>query len=419
MKGKLFDERLMRRVRESFYYLDRDATGTSRLFFDNAGGSCRLKAAENKFHEIDMIPDCSERNHRMAHFLQEIEERGKNDIRTIFNVKGGSIVTSLTASQTMFQIVGTIAENIPGSNMVTSILEHPSSYDAVAHYAKKTNREMRVAKSNPKTGGVDVNEIVKLIDDDTCLLSVMYASNISGAVYDIPEIIRKARAKKPDLYLVVDAVQHAPHAMMDFSALEVDAVTFAPYKFFGVRGMGVGYVSNRLANLPHHKLAGKKQEEWELGSPAPAQYAMVTELVSYVCSLSDKTGEGRRTRFADGMKKISLHERALLYHLLEGTENMPGLRHINHVHVLMDGVDLTKRDLIIGIGFDNIDYAAAVREYEKRNIIVYERIVSSLYSKRMLESFNLEGAIRVSPLHCNDLTDIEQFLKVTTEIAKL
>jgi len=59
-----------------------------------------------------------------------------------------------------------------------------------------------------------------------------------------------------------------------------------------------------------------------------------------------------------------------------------------------------------------------VREYEKRNVIVYERISSSLYSKRMLDSFGIDGAVRVSPLHCNSPADIDKFLQVTLEIAK-
>ena len=421
-QGKLFDENVMAGIRNSFYYLDEDANGKKRLFFDNAGGSFRLKKAEEEFRRVDMIPDCSERHHKMALYLQSVEEAGKDDVRTIFNVKGGSIVTSLTASQAMFSMVCAVAENIPGSNIVTSILEHPSAYDAASYYAEKTGKELRVAKSNAVTGGVDVEAITSLIDQDTCLLSVMYASNISGAIYDIPEIIRKAREIKPDLYIIVDAVQHAPHAVMDFAGLDVDAVSFAPYKFFGVRGIGVAWVSERMSRLRHHKLAGKKETEWELGSPAPAQYAMITEIVNYVCGLAEpeiRASGSRREAFVSGMNKIADHERALLYHMLEGTKQHKGLRHMERVRVFMDGPDLTKRDLIIGIGFDHIGFAEAVREYEKRDVIVYERVVSSIYSVRMLKAFGLEGAIRVSPLHCNNLDDIDRFLEITEEIAAL
>lgn len=37
----------------------------------------------------------------------------------------------------------------------------------------------------------------------------------------------------------------------------------------------------------------------------------------------------------------------------------------------------------------------------------------------MLDSFGLEGAVRVSPLHCNNSEDMYRFLVATKEIASL
>ena len=59
----------------------------------------------------------------------------------------------------------------------------------------------------------------------------------------------------------------------------------------------------------------------------------------------------------------------------------------------------------------------AVAEYYKRGITVFERLNSSLYSKRIVESLGITGCIRVSPLHCHDTKDIDDFLKVTADIA--
>ena len=66
----------------------------------------------------------------------------------------------------------------------------------------------------------------------------MYASNITGSIMDMAGIVKAAREINPDIYIVTDAVQHAPHAVLDVDALGVDGATFAPYKFFGTRGMG-------------------------------------------------------------------------------------------------------------------------------------------------------------------------------------
>jgi selenocysteine lyase/cysteine desulfurase len=172
--------------------------------------------------------------------------------------------------------------------------------------------------------------------------------------------------------------------------------------------------------LPHHKLAGKKKDFWDLGSAAPWQFAVVTEIVDYVCWLGGRFTEGddRRTLFAAGIRSIELHERALLSRLLNGTESTPGLRVMDSVKVFLDYEDLTKRDLILAIGIENLEHAQAVREYEQRGVIVYERVATSLYSKRMLHSFDLEGAVRVSPLHCHSVADIDRFLQITRQIAR-
>lgn len=417
--GIPFSAALQREIKDRFHFVDEDFAGTRRLFLDNAGGSFRLKAAVERYALVDAIPDCSERMHEVARYLQDIEARGAADARLIFNAQGGTVFASHTASGAMFDVVRAVTGNVAGTNVVTSVLEHPSSFDAVSSYAARTGKELRVAPANPVTGGIDVDEAIKLVDSDTCFLSVMYASNISGAKIDIESLVQRAREVKPDLYIIVDAVQHAPHGVIDVRRTPVDAMNIAPYKFFGCRGSGITWMSERMARLPHHKLAARPETVWDLGSAAPAQFAVVTAVVDYVCWLGAKFVEGgsRRELFVEGMRRIELHERALLARLLDGGAGARGLRAIDGVTVHLDHGDLSKRDLIVAMSIDRLAPADAVREYEKRGVVVYERVQSSLYSKRMLESFGITGAIRVSPLHCQSFDDIDRFLAVTAELA--
>ncbi len=413
--GKSFTKPIMQFVKDSFYHVDVGIDERPRLFFDNAGGSLRLKKSVETYAEISAIPDCPERIHKTAVYLQGIQDQGEQDFRMMLNVEGGVVHTSLTASKAMFDMVRAIVENVPGGNMVTTILEHPSSYDAMETYARRTGRELRVAQSNVKTGGVDVDDLIPLIDQETVLLSVMYASNISGAKLDIKSIVAEARKIKPNLFIVVDAVQHAPHDIIDLKNIPIDGINIAPYKFFGCRGMGLCWLSSRAALLSHDKLNGKAKECWDLGSSAPAQFGMFSAIVDYVCHLGTCETDDQRARvqFVKGMEMIALHERALLSRLLNGTADRKGLRKLKNLKVYLDDDDLTKRDLILAIDFKSISPVNAVREYEKRGVIVYERVNTSLYSKRMLDSFGIEGAIRVSPLHCHSEKDIDLFLSVT------
>jgi len=419
-EGKFFSAEMMQSVKDSFYFVDADLNGRRRLFFDNAGGSFRLIKAVETYARLAAVPDSAERIHDTAVYLQSIQDKGQQDFRMLLNIEGGSVYTALTASKAMFDMVRAISDHVPGSNMVTTILEHPSAYDAMEQNAKRTGRELRVAKSNATTGGVDVEEIIRLVDQDTVLLCVIYASNISGAKLNIESIIAEARKIKPDLYILVDAVQHAPHDVIDLKNMPVDGVNIAPYKFFGNRGMGLAWLSDRAAALPHDKLSGKPTAYWDLGSSDPAQYAMFSEIINYVCALGqhETNDSAQRIQFVTGMQMIALHERALLARLLNGTAQTTGLRELQNLDVYLDYEDLTKRDLILAINFKHIEPAAAVKEYDKQGVTVFERVSTSLYSKRMLESFGLQGAIRVSPLHCHSAQDVDEFLVITKKMAE-
>ena len=419
-KGLLFDSNFQKQLKSQFYLTDADPEFGERLFFENSGGSLRLKACVEKKAEIEAFPDCPERIHARSLYLKGLVETGTKEIlEIIFGAKSGALMTELTASQTMFQLVGIIMENVSGTNAVVSSIEHPSAYDAIEYYCKKTGREMRVVPANTKTGGIDVDEVIKLVDKDTALLSIMAASNISGNIMDIKEIVRRAREIKPDIYIISDMVQHAPHCAMDVEELGLDGANFAPYKFFGVRGSGFCYVSDRVAKFPHHKLLAKPQEVFELGTSAPANFAAAMEIINYVCSIGEHYigKKSRKETYREGMRRIHLQERALLYRMLEGTNEVKGLRHIKGVTVYVDTKDITQKDLIVAMGIDGKDFTKTVAEYQKRGVTVYERINSSIYSKRIVEAIGIKGAIRVSPLHCHGVEDIDKFLKITAEMA--
>ena len=420
---RMFSEEELAEIRTQFYYVDEDYYGRKRLFFDNAGGSLRLKKAEEAFRRIDSMPDASEHSNSLALELAALEDRGREDIKhVIFNAKSGTIYPTYTASQIAMEMVRVILEYAKGTNVVTTMLEHPSVFDAARMYSEKHGMELRVAGVNKVTGGVDAETILGLIDENTALLCCMAASNISGYIYETEKICKKAREINPDIYIYIDAVQHAPHGILDPEKWGADVTSFAPYKFFGVRGFGIAYLSDRVSTFAHHRLLGKAEDDWEIGSPATAQFAVITEIINYVADLGKKVvpeETDRRKLFEAGMQRIADHERGLLEMMLEGTGDVPGLRHIPGVIVQMDGKDLMTRDLILGIEFERLTCQQAVAEYEKRGVITFERALSSMYSKRMVEAFGSKGMVRLSPLHVNTPEEIRQFLQVTKELAAL
>ena len=71
------------------------------------------------------------------------------------------------------------------------------------------------------------------------------------------------------------------------------------------------------------------------------------------------------------------------------------------------------------IAIDGVDFTECVAEYQRRGVTVYERVNTSIYSKRIVESLGLTGAIRVSPMHCHGREDIDRFLRITADMAKM
>ena len=132
---------------------------------------------------------------------------------------------------------------------------------------------------------------------------------------------------------------------MDVDKLKLDFVNFAPYKFMASRGIGVAYVSERVSKLPHHKLLGKDNQIWELGTPTPSLYASISAVVDYSCWLGTKfiNSSDRRELFCAGMRGIEMQERALMNYMIEG------LRKISGVTVFLDNDDLERKDFILAI----------------------------------------------------------------------
>ena len=111
--GVLFSDTYQKKLKSQFYYADKDPQYGARLFFENSGGSLRLKKAVEAKAAIEEFPDCPERARGRGFDLADYVKNGTQEIlEVIFGAKSGALITELTASQTMFHAVGTIMEGV-------------------------------------------------------------------------------------------------------------------------------------------------------------------------------------------------------------------------------------------------------------------------------------------------------------------
>ena len=74
--GLLFDPALSAEIKKRFCYVDADPEFGTRLFFENSGGSLRLKASVEEQARYQAFPDCPERVHARSKELKRIQLSG-------------------------------------------------------------------------------------------------------------------------------------------------------------------------------------------------------------------------------------------------------------------------------------------------------------------------------------------------------
>ena len=140
-------------------------------------------------------------------------------------------------------------------NAVTTLGEHSAVH---ASFAELKNRgiETRFAPLNTD-GSVNVEELLKLVDEKTTLVSVIHVNNETGAVNDINEIAKQVKRKNPRTLFHSDGVQ--AYGKIPFKLCkEVDMYSVSAHKIGGLKGVG-GLIKRKTLALPVY-LHGGGQE---------------------------------------------------------------------------------------------------------------------------------------------------------------
>ena len=127
-------------------------------------------------------------------------------------------------------------------HIVSTAMEH----HAILHTLEALQAEgFTVTLLRPQADGiVTATQVAEAITDTTCLISVMYANNETGAIQPIREI--GALCRKRGVFFHTDAVQAAGHLAIDVQRDNIDMLSLSAHKFHGPKGIGLLFAKSNI-----------------------------------------------------------------------------------------------------------------------------------------------------------------------------
>ena len=415
-----FENKLLGEIRDKFEYVDSDPYSGRRVYFENGGGSLTLKSVIEQSSHLMALGDASDRLNPAALNLNQLINKGFSAVRCFMGAErsDGQLVSAATGTDLLFRLIRVILMNAGDGNVVSSDLEHPATRDAAYYFSKKYNKDWRSVPINPKSASVTAEDYTALVTHETCLVTIIHTSHVTGMTVDLIEITSAIRKISPDCFIVCDGIQHAPHSVTDAPGSGVDAYVFAPYKAFSHHGVAFGWISDRLSSLEHEKLTGSRANNWSLGQRNPGAISAQYMVENYLLWLGNKFTNAKKKRncIIAAMDAISRHEASLIQYLIEGDARLLGLKNLDGVSVIGQPHN-ENREGAVSFSVNKLESATVVDRLEKRGIRTYCR-KSDVYSGHILKSIGQSSCVRVSFAHYNSIEEVKVFLSKFSEILK-
>lgn len=180
--------------------------------------------------------------HEFGTVARKAVDRARDQVAAIVGAQPAQVVFTSggTEANNLF-IRGMAAGMKPGQVAVSSI-EHPC-VTAPAQDLARQGWKLRKLKVNCD-GRIDLNDVDAALAEKTALMSVMLANNETGVIQDVATV--GERAKRAGAVMHTDAVQALGKIPVEFSALNVQALTLSAHKIYGPKGAGALVVDKRL-----------------------------------------------------------------------------------------------------------------------------------------------------------------------------
>lgn len=194
-----------------------------------------------------------------------------------------------------------LARQSRGKHIIISAIEHHAILNSAEWLEKHGFRVTKLPVDS--TGIVHPEDLERVIDDETTLVSVMYVNNEVGTIQPIKQLADIAHVHGALFHS--DCVQAMPYIHIDVADLGVDLLSMSGHKFYGPKGVGALYIRNgvKIDKL----ICGGGQERSQRGgtSNTPAIVGMAAALKTAVAEMEDNNRHiaALRDHFVDRVLK--------------------------------------------------------------------------------------------------------------------
>ena len=204
-------------------------------------------------------------------------------------------------------IKGTLVAHPNKRKVITTRVEHPAVLSVCRDLENQGYTVIELAVD--KKGRLNLSELESHLDDNTAIVTIMFANNETGVVFPVEKIAEMVKSK--GIVFHTDAVQAVGKIPINLSKSNIDLLSLSGHKLHAPKGVGVLYVrkGTRLAPfmLGGHQEGGRRAGTENvpgiigLGKACELAMQKFDQENKKVKSLRDKLEKGILTKCPDCM----------------------------------------------------------------------------------------------------------------------
>ena len=230
------------------------------IYFDN---NATTKVAEEVLEEIrPLFCDLYGNPSSMHTFGGQIGRRirqAREQVAALLGCDPSEIIfTSGGTESDNAAIKGTLAAAPNKRTIITTRVEHPAVLTVCRDLENHGYNVVELGVD--RQGRLDLTELEDRLDDDTALVTIMYANNETGVILPVERIADLVASKGAVFH--TDAVQAVGKIPLNLSKSSIDLLSLSGHKLHGPKGIGVLYVRKGTRLSPYmlggHQEAGRR-----------------------------------------------------------------------------------------------------------------------------------------------------------------